>query len=300
MFKHILVPLDGSQLAESTLPVAATLAEQLHATVILIHVIEKSVHTGVHGDVHLSKADEADAYLHKISETAFPATVKVSYHVHEAEVENVANSIVAHKDEFTHDLVVMCTHGRGRAMNLLFGSIAQQVIAKGTTPVLLIHPDRPKHIEVTHCQTMLVPLDGNPQHEQSLQVATDLAAACSAILHLITVVETFTTLSGRWTSPSRFLPGTTSRMLDMSVQDAEAYLDEMLEQISEKGVSATATVLRGDPAEHIRDAAQKVGADVIVLGTHGKLGMYALYEGSVANKVCCTCDVPLLLIPVGE
>jgi nucleotide-binding universal stress UspA family protein len=298
MFKNILVPLDGSRLAESVLPVTAYLAKALNASVTLFHVIEKDAPKEVHGEMHLNNPDEATEYLKRITEQAFPPDIKVDYHVHTAEAKDVARSIVEHENEFALDLIIMCTHGRGRALHLLLGSIAQQVISKGKIPVLIIHPDDGETLETFSCDAILLPIDEIAEHGQVLPIAQELAATCHATVHLIMVIQTFGTVSGRWTSTTRYLPGTTSKLLELSVEDAEEYLANQQQQLEKAGLMVSANVLRGDPANVIVDAAQKLNVDLIILGTHGKSGMDALLTGSVANKVCSQSKVPLLLVPV--
>lgn len=87
-------------------------------------------------------------------------------------------------------------------------------------------------------------------------------------------------------------------MLELSVENAEEYLDNQKQQLTKDGLTVSANVLRGDPANVIFDAAKMQNIDLIILGTHGKSGMDALFSGSVANKVCSQCKVPLLLASV--
>jgi nucleotide-binding universal stress UspA family protein len=298
MFKHILVPLDGSRMAESALPAAVFLAQLLRARVTLMHVVEKDAPSAVHGQTHLIDARNAESYLDEISRQAFPQGLQVNCHVHTAEVENVAQSIVEHADELGHDLVIMCSHGRGRALHLFLGSIAQKVIAGDSRPVLITHPDEKGEPLAFSCRNILVPLDGDPEHAQSLPASEELARACTASLHLAMVVPRITNLSGDMTVTGRMLPGTTSRLLDMARQDAEAYSAALVEALRSRGLAATAHVLRGDPAKIIVEAANRASIDLIVLATHGKSGMEAFWAGSVTNKICSQSKVPLLLIPV--
>ena len=72
MFKHLLVPLDGSHLAEAALPAAAYLAEHLGASITLIHIIERDVSGEIHGDHHLTTPDEAHAYLEAVAGRSVP------------------------------------------------------------------------------------------------------------------------------------------------------------------------------------------------------------------------------------
>jgi len=300
MFKHILVPLDGSRMAESALPAAAFLAERLHARVTLMHVVEKNAPREVHGQAHLITARAATDYLDEISRREFPPGTPVDCHVHTAEVNNVARSIVEHGEELGHDLVIMCSHGRGRALHLFLGSIAQKVIAGDSRPVLITHPDEHGEPRGFSCRTILVPLDGDPEHAQALPVSKELARACQASLHLAMVVPRFANLSGNMTVTGRMLPATTSRMLDMARQDAEAYSKGLADELRDQGFSADAHVLRGDPAKIIVEAANRAPIDLIVLATHGKTGMEAFWAGSVTNKICSQSTAPLLLIPVTQ
>ena len=298
MFTHILVPLDGSGMAESALPAAAMLAEKLAARVTLAHVIEKNAPRQVHGEAHLSDFSGAREYLERIAGQYFSAAVQVDCHVHETEVENVAASIIEHAGELEHDLVIMCSHGRGMTLRLFMGSIAQKVIAGGTCPVLVTHPGQADTAGKFLCRSILVPLDGNPEHAQSLNASRELARACGASLHLAMVVPRLSSLSGNMKAAGRMLPGTTARLLELELRENERYADTLAKQLWEEGFDASAHVLRGDPASTIVEAAREAGVDLIVMATHGKSGLEAFWAGSVTNKICSYRATPLLLVPV--
>ena len=300
MFQHLLVPLDGSRLAEAALSPAAFLAEALGASVTLMHVIERDPPPQVHGERHLSDPDQALAYLDAVATEAFPAALRVERHVHTAQVEDLARSIVDHVRELGPDLILMCTHGQGGMRTRLFGSIAQQVIARGRTPVLLIQPSRGRHAPSFACRRLLVPLDGDLSHEQGLPVAAGLALACKAGLHLVMVIPTLGTLAGEPAASALLLPGVTSALLDLNSDQAEGYLSEQVAALQARGLAAQAEVSRGDPARVIVHTARKVHADIIVLATHGKGGMEAFWSGSVAPEVTSRSHLPLLLVPVSS
>ena len=300
MFKHILVPIDGSTLSEAALPAASFLAQKLGARVTLMHVVEKNPPDAVHGQPHLQRAADAEAYLKRIAASSFPASVRVDCHVHANGVEDVAGSIVAHADELAHDLVIMCSHGRGAALHLFLGSIAQSVIARGSRPVLITHPEPLGGGPAFACRHLLVPLDDDPEHAQALPVSKELARSCGATLHLAMVIPELSTLFGEKAVASRMLPGTTSRLLELTREDAERYFRELEAGLRREGFEASAHVLRGDPAGIIVEAAEQAKIDLIVLGTHGKTGMDAFWAGSVTHRICSQSRVPLLLIPVGK
>ncbi len=298
MFRHILVPLDGSRLAEAALPAAAFLSKKFNALVTLAHVIERNAPSEVHGQPHLRNSEEATAYLKDVALRAFPPVVQVDFHVHTSGVDNVAESIVEHADELHHDLIIMCSHGRGKAIHLFLGSIAQEVISMGSLPVLVTRPDKDAAIPEFSCKSLLLPLDGDPDHAQSLPVSKELARVCGAKLHLAVVIPGFGDLSGQGAVTSRFLPGTMSKILEMSVQNADEYLQQQLEELRQEGFEASAQVLRGDPAFVIDDSARQFQIDLIIMATHGKTGMDAFWSGSVSHKVSGRSSVPILLIPV--
>ncbi len=300
MFKHLLVPLDGSRLAEAALPAAATLSKTFDARVTLIHVIEQGAPQEIHGEQHLSDPIEANAYLSGVAARAFPLGVHVGHHVHSAEVKDVARSIVEHADELEPDLIVMCTHGRGGLRTWLLGSIAQQIITLGMTPVLLIQPDGVAATPDFACRRLLVPLDGNPDHEQGLVIAAAVARACAAGLHMLMVVPTVGTLSGEPGATARLLPTATSALLDISEESAGTYLHQKAIGLQAMGLGTATEVLRGDPASAIVRTADSMEADLVVMGTHGKRGLDAFWSGSVAAQVASRSRVPLLLVPVRE
>jgi nucleotide-binding universal stress UspA family protein len=300
MFKHLLVPLDGSSLAEAALPAAARLAVILGARVTLVHVIERDAPQEIHGERHLTNPDEARGYLDETAIRAFPAGIQVEKHVHTSEVSNVAQSIVEHVGELGPDLIVMCTHGRGGLRRWVFGRIAQQVVNRGTTPVLLIQPTATETAPLFDCRRLMVTLDGNPEHEEGMEVAAALAKACGAELYLLMVVHTFGTLPGEQAASAKMLPGATYALLDMAEQDAEEYLRRCVTHLEATGLAVSARVSRGEPAATIVTAGEKANVDMIVLATHGKTGMEAFWSGSATPNVTSRTSIPLLLVPVKE
>jgi nucleotide-binding universal stress UspA family protein len=300
MFKHLLVPLDGSHLAETALPPAAYLARLLNASVMLIHIIEHNAPKEIHSERHLTNPAEAEAYLDDIARRSLPPDVKVEIHVHSSEVSKVAPSIVEHAEELQHDLVVMCTHGSGGVRDWFYGSIAQQVIGMKKTPVFLIRPNPQGESLEFHCRKILVPLDRIPEHEQGIPLAVNLAKVCKANLHLVTVVPTFGTLEGERKAASRLMPGTTAVALDMVEAEADDYLNSILAKLHDSDLTITTEVRRGDPPICIVETAEESGADLIVLGTHGRAGMDAFWSGSVAPKISSRSNLPLLLVPVAD
>ncbi|HEY9075668.1 MAG TPA: universal stress protein [Anaerolineaceae bacterium] len=297
MFTRLLLPLDGSKLAESALPPAVFLAKQIGSSVTLIHIIEKGAPKKIHGEEHLSEPHAALDYLRAVTQRWFPPDIMVEQHVHTEEVHNIARSIIGHVHEFSSDLIIMCSHGGGDIRKWLFGSIAQQVISAGKTPALVLQPEVGSSPQDFCCHTILVPVDAHPEHEKAVTVAGELANALGVKIHLLHVIPNLKSLKPERAATGRLLPVAMAAMLDFTEENAWKYLEQKRHELSSRGVVSTSEVRRGDPGEEIARSAQKIEASMIVLGTHGKTGQGAFWAGSVASKVFSLVSLPLLLVP---
>jgi nucleotide-binding universal stress UspA family protein len=297
--KNILVPLDGSRLSETVLPLAAMLAQQNQAKLILFHIIEQNPPNTVHGERHLTDQQEASSYLEQVRQSLL-AVVTVELHVHTSAEKNVAGSIVEHSKELGVDLIVMCAHGQSGLQKRIFGNIAQEVLNMGDVPVLLLSPEKELRAESCNCQCILVPLDGDPDHEAGLEMAVELSQSCHASLHLVMVVHELSTLPGEQAASAVLLPSAASALLEIGCEEGELYLAELMGKLLDKQIRVTGEVQRGDPARQIVRAAKEFQADMIVLGTHSKTAMDAFWSGSVTPKIATQTHLPLLLVPVHE
>jgi len=294
MFQRILVPLDGSKLAETALPVATAFAERCGAELILFHVIEKGAAGSVHGEHHLQDAGEAQAYLDELAAQFATPEVTIENHVHTESISEVPNSIIQHALEFEIDLIVMCAHGSSGLRDRLIGSIAQQVIQRGTTPVLFFRPEMDFQQLRFPPQRILVPLDGEGLHEDALPAARNVAQKCGAAIELITIVPTPATLRSDLAGPGLMMPIATSAMLDLAERGAMEYLQEIGRKMNEQEVHVSGQVLRGDTAVEILKAAE--GADLIIMATHGRTNWDAFWQESVTPKVMGRIKIPVLLV----
>jgi nucleotide-binding universal stress UspA family protein len=210
-------------------------------------------------------------------------------------MKDVARGIADHRLELDPDTVVMSAHGHGGLRDLLFGNIAQQVVALGSMPVLLVRPGNE-----FECRRVLIPHDGVPAHESALKAGAEFARLCGADVQLAMVVPTRGTLSGMEAAAGQMLPGATRAILEMAHREASDHLRGHADDLKAGGISAGAKVLRGDPTPGIVKAGNAFEADVVVLGTHGKSGTKAFWEGSVAARVAMRTRASLLFVPVGK
>jgi nucleotide-binding universal stress UspA family protein len=307
MFQHsaqdkyrFLVPLDGSRLAEAVLPTVEHLASRFHAKVTLLHVMEHHSPATIHGERHLTGVAEARAYLEEVAARLRSTDILVEAHVHEDREENVARSIVEHAQESQSDLVIMCTHGRSGLRGLLFGSIAQQALRRGTYSILLVLPREDGNAPIFDLRRILVPLDGTVAHEPALPVAMTLARAFDAEMHLVLVIPTLATLSGSQALSGMLLPTTMRAVLDLAQQGALDYLEQAAIQCRAQGVPVQSEVLRGDTVAVVLSFAEQLNVDLLVMASHGRAGLDALLAGSIAPRITGRVSCPLLLVRAGE
>jgi nucleotide-binding universal stress UspA family protein len=154
--------------------------------------------------------------------------------------------------------------------------------------------------ETCSCQCILVPLDGDSDHEAGLDMAVELSQTCQARLHLVMVVHKISTLPGEQAASAVLLPVATTALLEIDTEAGKMYLAGLMGELLDKHITVTGEVQRGDPARQIIRAARTFQADMIVLGTHSKTAMDAFWEGSVTPKIATQTHLPLLLVPVHD
>jgi nucleotide-binding universal stress UspA family protein len=292
--KRILVPLDGSGLAESVLPTAATLAGCLHANLILLHIIEEHAPHTVHGEPHLTSTGDAETYLAKVAER-YSARVPIEQHVHGTEENNVAQSIASHAEELQADMIALCTHGRSGLRRVVSGSIAQQVLRRAAAPVLLV---RARTQAPARLERLLVPLDCTAASEAALNLAAAIAQECKAALNLAVVVPTVETVTGDLLPTARLTPISTAATLNVEEQQSRDYLAAVVQRLSAQGIRASGAVLRGETIQTLADAAEQISADLVVIATHGRAGLDAAFTGSVAANLIGRITQPVLMIKI--
>jgi nucleotide-binding universal stress UspA family protein len=296
--QRILVPFDGSRLAESVLPAAFSLAQHLPARLTLLHVMERAAPMTVHGERHLTAASEAEAYLAEVASRR-PVQVQIDQHVHPNKEGDVAKSIIEHAADLEADLVILSAHGRGGARRVLFGSVAQLVLHGGTRPVLLIRPPdaiAPGPAAPWDVGRILIPLDGSAPSEDALPTAVAVAAAYGAEIHLVRIVPTLGTIPGERASAARLVPTAALVSLEIEGEEAAKALEAVASRIREGGMRAFPVVGRGEPAQGVLEAALRLRADLVVMATHGRTGLDAVLSGSVASRIAAKFPRPLLLV----
>lgn len=303
MFRHLLVPLDGSRLAESALPPALALARRLGARLTLFHAVERGAAATVHGERHLTDPTEAEVYLRTVAARCTAAGVQADPVVHRDGAE-VAHDIAEGAARAGADLIVLCTHGRSGLRGLLSGRVAQRVLQSGTVPVFLVRPAAAAPGEVGEageafvCRRLLVPLDGSETAEAALVPAAALARAFGADLVLAWVVPTVATVADDRAPATLLMPTAAAALLDAEAAQAAGYLDRLSAGLRQSGLPVAAAVERGEVVRVLLDLATQRAIDLIVIATHGRSGVAAVWAGSVASRMLAHSTPPVLLVRI--
>lgn len=302
MYARILVPLDGSDVADQVLPYVRLLAKGFQAQVELLRIFEP---------ISPSLADPAHGlYLDQIVESArshvedYLDGVAVSLRKHNLTVSSTAHEghpaacIVQEAEMVPATLVVMCSRGRSGINRWLLGSTTDKVLHATSQPVLIVRPrDRRAFAPEITVRSVVVPLDGSVLAEQALPHATALAEALGLKVIVVTATpcqqDYAVHFVGRVSYP-------VAHIQDMSKKaDAEAveYLDGVCEKLHQKGVpSVDRRLLHGDPASAIIDLTGEIRNAILVMTTHGGSGMDRWIRGSVTDRVVRHAEGPVLVI----
>ena len=307
MNRQVLVPLDGSGMAEAVLPLAATLARSMSGSLTLASVVADGIiarpldgvfpTTPGTWEGYAREAELAREYLNNIAERLRAEKLVVETVVLEGAP---AHAIVDYAAGHPHvKLIAMATHARTGIGRLVLGSIAEQILHDSPVPVMLVHPasggslSLPASLNPESVRKILVPLDGSAFAEQSLEQAKLLAANLGASLILFTVLQT--------EYDAVIVDGGTTQDRPLGPEESEAnwaveYLGDVARRLRLDQLVVETRIAYGGPAEEILKAADRLGADMIVMSTHGRSGLPRLWVGSVAMQVVHDSNRPVVLV----
>ncbi len=299
MVSPILVPLDGSRLAEQALPCAVMLGKGLSAELVLLRAVsmetdadEALKEIGLEIDRLMDQAEaEAEGYLEKVAAQIREPGLDASQVVCRGPA---AEAIVDHASQTGIQQIVMATHGYSGISRWRYGSVAERVLLSANVPVLLIRAkegEQSDRQETKRCQRVLVPLDGSEMAEQVLPAAAEVARAVGAEIVLLRVV----TLQVYGSSEAMWYPGPDG-WVEAITQAAVTYLNQVADSLRERGVGVTIATETGPVAETIIRFAEANLIDLVAMCTHGRTGLVRWALGSVADRVLRGGSTPVLLV----
>ena len=303
----MLVPLDGSELAEVVFTYAKELAGRLGIDVILLHVSRRATD---------EYTPMRQAYIERTAEIIRRESKRIQKRIGvkpggkpvevrgELTVGYPAEEILCYADENNVDLILMATHGRSGLKRWVMGSVADKVLRASKVPVWLIRAGVPEETPYDKWPsiTILVPLDGSELAELVLPHVKVLAKQWDTELVdvvLLRVCEPSTApsyyapeLSGAPLNWGEYAQQETVRCKEM----AKKYLAGIEKRLKKSNISVRSEVLVGKAADEIVDYANRNPFSLIVMATHGRSGLSRWVYSSVAENVLQGVSSPIFLI----
>lgn len=303
----MLVPLDGSELAEVVFTYAKELAGRLDLEVMLLHVASPSVREFVpmHRAYIQRAAEVVRRQARKVQErTGIQPGGKPVEARGELVVGYPAEEILRYADENAVDLILMATHGRSGLRRWVMGSVADKVLRASKAPVWLIRAGIPEETPYDQwpITTILAPLDGSELAESALPHVEALAKQRGTEPVEVVLLRVCEPLA----MPSYYIPELPDTPLNWGEymqqettkckRMAKEYLAGVEKRLKDKGISVRSEVLVGKTADELVDYANKNPFNLIVMATHGRAGLSRWVYGSVAEYVLLGVSSPVLLI----
>lgn len=297
MYTKILVPLDGSKLAEAILPYARALAKGLKVPVELLTAIDPEIITTFTDPAHSRYVDviEGDmkrnsiAYLKQIARSFSDPTAVTCL----AEIAKPAETIIE-RGARHGTLIAMSTHGRTGILRWVLGSVADKVLHATKNHLLLVRPNNETQTEgEARLNSIILPLDGSSLAERAMHPVLSLAKVMNleVILLRVFVVPHTAYYGGEAYAPNM------EALMAMIKSESKVYLETKREQLLGEGLDKVSMVMRqGDPSSEIIDFAAETPDNLVAMCTHGRSGVERWVMGSVTARVVRHSGDPVLVV----
>jgi nucleotide-binding universal stress UspA family protein len=298
----LLLPLDGSKVAERAIPFAVTVAKRLEARLVLLTALG-GIATELRAHVPAAAAatehmvrDHVARYLDSLSSRIGTGDIAVEFRVRDGDpVDEILSAV----DEFKPAFVVMTTHGRSGLSRWRYGSTAGHLLHNTSVPLLVVGPnvEQPATDRAVTFKHVMIPLDGSPLAEQALPLARRIAQVFGARVSLVRVVD-WVAVSFPYNLPEdpekyAFYP-----QLDAIWEEAaKAYLERQKAEF--KDIAIETAVVRGDAAGNLLEFVRQQAVDLVVMTTHARAGIARAALGSIADRMLQATTPVLLVRPEG-
>lgn len=280
MYGRILVPLDGSELAEAALEYSAALATKLHSKIIVFSVCNEGER--IERPLKL--------YLDKVTEDLYNRSIEA---ISELSYGDPADQIIDFTEKANVDLIVMASHGHGGTSRWRFGGVSSKVMNESYIPLLLVRTSiATTPTLITYPTRILVPLDGSELSETSLKHALSLTIIGHTEIVLFRVNDSDEADAIDNTQSEQQSIGNKRNGREQEIQD---YLAGLKNNIETEGVLVHTECTNGKPAEGIIKYAESHDISMIAITSHGRSQQQYWAFGSVANKVVQGTSRPILL-----
>ena len=307
MYKNMLIPVDGSKLAESAFIYAKELAGRLGSNVTILHVVDprESETLPMHrayvnhsAEIVRRRVSDIQKRLGKKQGTGEP---RVSG---EVAVGHAAEEILRYTAEKGVDLIVMSTHGRTGMWRWVLGSVADKVLRASPVPVLLVRSETAEKggFEKWTEITVVVPLDGSLLAESVLPHVQALAQQVgNEMLNVVLVRVCEPPAMPAVAGPE--VPFDWQKLMDENwaacKKVTKEYLTGVETHLKQTGLSVRSEAIEQvklSVAEEIVEYADKIPYSLVVMATHGRSGASRWAYGSIAHKVLTGSSSPVLMV----
>ena len=283
VIESVMVPLDGSALAEAALPIGESIAKRSGSALHLVRVVDLE-----------AAADEARNAQRELETIADRVDASTQVHVR---LGAAADQIVAVAGTLAHPLIVMTSHGRTGVGRWAFGSVADRVVHGGGAPVLLIRSGLAP-VDPNDFARFLVPLDGSALAEIALPEALELSRLFNATVHFVRVVDTARIFMTVGIDQAPISADIVNQLITDLDAQARNYLDSITSKARAEGFTAESEVPNGNPVGALLEYSDTKRIDLVIMATHGRGGFNRLVFGSVAERLLRLMPTPVLVVPV--
>src|SRR5512133_2674510 len=241
MFDQILVPLDGSQLAECVLPHCVAIASSFNAEITLLRMLEKNQSNSPAQlfDLLNWQIQKTEAILYLTNTKA--RFRELNIHTQTVVLEGlVAEGITEYAQNQGMKLIVLSSHGRGGLTQWGLSSITQKIILSAQTSLLIVRARQPEpqtgklSLDKSYYRRILVPLDGSQRAENVLPIIKELAHFHKSQIHIVQVIQT--PEMARQMPPTREDSDLSNRVVARNQEEAVGYLEQVKSRSSLDGI----------------------------------------------------------------
>lgn len=274
-YKKILVAYDGSFSSKNALRQAFDLAKWIKVVAVIPNYIGELDLTAI-SDIKEVILGPGRKLLAEAQEIAQAHKASILTNLEQGEPYERIVRVAADEN---CDLIVMGRRGLSRLERELMGGVTARVIGHTSKDVLVV----PENAKVSW-RKILLTTDGSDYSAVAVERAIDLAASHAAELMAVSIVD----INDEFSTQA---PGLVKEMITA----AQAVLAEVTAKANEHHLSLITKVSEGEPHEIIRDLASSWGADLILMGSHGRKGLTRLLMGSVTERVIGLASCPVLI-----
>jgi nucleotide-binding universal stress UspA family protein len=296
VINHILVPLDGSTLAECVLAHVMAIAPVTNAHVTLIHVLEHSDSKSNNLPIdpmgwHMQK-QELQTYLEQTATRLQNSGLDVSQVLLEGKS---AESIIEYAHLNNVDLIALSTHGRTGLSGWNVSSVVQKVLLRSYRSILLARAYACTPEEEVHYKRLFIGSDASARAEFMLPIAISLAQFYKCEVILGTVVEKPQLIQRMPLSDedTKLINQVTEKNQELAAH----YHEQVTTQLSLRDINVRSSVIVADHAvSALHDLVSDAKADLVILVAHGESGERRWPYGSIATSFIAHGDTPLLIM----